>query len=395
MHDLNLSNYLYDLPFERIASHPLAERDQSKLLFYDRGTIRHTGFREIATSLPEQALLVFNNTKVISARLKFVKDTGAEIEIFLLAPVQPSVVIAEVMIATASCAWECTIGNLKKWNDGLVLRKKIRDGELSATLVDRKTGLVSFTWNTGASFAEIVEETGATPLPPYIKRAAEPEDRERYQTIYSRNEGAVAAPTAGLHFTEKVFDDIKKRNIDHDYVTLHVSAGTFQPIKSENISEHVMHKEQIVITADNLRNLLSHDLVVPVGTTSMRTIESLYWYGVRILEKKDKTFHIGQDDPYTLRGHQSKQEAINAVLQHMTDTGKDTLIGETSIFIKPGYKFRISNALITNFHQPGSTLILLVAAFVGEDWRKIYEEALANDYRFLSYGDSSLLLPKR
>jgi S-adenosylmethionine:tRNA ribosyltransferase-isomerase len=393
MKELNLNDYVYDLPAERIASHPLAERDQSKLLFYNKGVTRHGIFKNIATSLPEHSLLVFNNTKVISARLKFTKETGAEIEIFLLAPVRPSAIIADVMTSTSSCSWECTIGNLKKWNDGLVLRKHIENGELTASLVDRKTGLVNFTWNTGSSFAEIVDETGATPLPPYIKRSVEPEDRERYQTIYSRNEGAVAAPTAGLHFTEKVFEDIRKRNIDHDYITLHVSAGTFQPIKTERINEHVMHKEQVVITTDNVKKLLDKNFVIPVGTTSMRTIESVYWYGVRILERKDKTFHVTQDDPYLLPGHITKHEALGAVLQQMADIGKDTIVGETSIFIKPGYNFKISNALITNFHQPGSTLILLVAAFIGEDWRKIYEEALSNNYRFLSYGDSSLLIP--
>ncbi len=393
MMELNLSDYIYDLPADRIASHPLAERDQSKLLFYNKGLIRHETFRKIADFLPARSLLVFNNTKVISARLKFTKETGAEIEIFLLTPSRPSVVLSEVMTATTSCEWQCTIGNLKKWNDGLVLRKKIKNGELTATLIDRNTGLVGFVWNTGSSFAEIVDQTGATPLPPYIKRSAEPQDRERYQTIYSRNEGAVAAPTAGLHFTEKVFDDIRRKNIDHDYITLHVSAGTFQPIKSERIMEHVMHKEQIIVTIENLKKLLDNDCIIPVGTTSMRTIESIYWYGVRIIEGKDRVFRITQDDPYTLPSHRSKEEAINAVIREMTVAGKDAIIGETSIFIRPGYKFRVSNALITNFHQPGSTLILLVAAFVGEDWKNIYQEALLNNYRFLSYGDSSLLIP--
>jgi S-adenosylmethionine:tRNA ribosyltransferase-isomerase len=397
MSELNLSDYLYDLPQERIATYPLAQRDLSKLLVYKQGRIEHHVFNELPVYLPKGSLLVFNNTKVISARLKFEKDTGAEIEIFLLSPVLPSPILSQTMTATTTCKWECAIGNVKRWKPGTLLEKKLPDGTaLSAKLDDKEKGLVTFEWSFGKTFAEIINESGSTPLPPYLKRNAEPSDRERYQTIYSKMEGAVAAPTAGLHFTAQVFSSLAERGIKNDYVTLHVSAGTFQPIKSENIAGHVMHKEQVIVTRENIDNLINNEFIVPVGTTSMRTIESLFWFGVNILNEgaSIKNLNIKQNDPYTLGGSYSKNKSLEAVRDWMTQNNIDTLIGETSIFIKPGYQFRICKALITNFHQPGSTLILLVAAFVGDDWKKIYKEAMENDYRFLSYGDSSLLIPR-
>jgi S-adenosylmethionine:tRNA ribosyltransferase-isomerase len=395
MKELNLSEYLYDLPQHRIATYPLPQRDLSKLLVYNQQTIEHRLFSELDECLPAGSLLLFNNTKVISARLKFEKETGAEIEVFLLSPVFPSVILSEVMASTTTCTWECTIGNAKRWKTGATLSKKLNDGNLlSARVDDKEKGIVTFHWTGNKTFAAIVDECGATPLPPYLKRNAEASDRERYQTIYSKMEGAVAAPTAGLHFTDQVFNALRQRGIKKDYVTLHVSAGTFQPIKSENINEHIMHKEQVIVTVTNIDNLITNDFIIPVGTTSMRTIESLYWFGVKILEgTATNDFFIDQHDPYVLTHQYSKKQSLEAVRKWMDGKGIDTLAGETSIFIKPGYRFMMSDALITNFHQPGSTLILLVAAFIGDDWRRVYREALENNYRFLSYGDSSLLIP--
>ena len=392
MQDIN--DYRYELSSDRIAVFPLPNRDESKLLVYRSGVIRHEHFRQLPEFLPEDSLLFFNDTRVIPARIKFVKETGAEIEIFLLSPVSPSTLISQTMQATSECTWKCTIGNVKRWKVASTLQKDVNGHVLHATLEDRAEGVVRFAWQGENSFAELVGQAGETPLPPYLKRAASTEDRTRYQTIYSQYDGAVAAPTAGLHFTENVFDGLKRKNIGWDFVTLHVSAGTFQPVKTENIDEHVMHGEQIVISRKNVENLLRDKFVIAVGTTSMRTLESLYWFGVRLLNGLTSSFSITQEDPYRDYNQEpSVAEALQAVLYFMEKGGEDTLIGETSIFIKPGYTFRLCQGLITNFHQPASTLILLVAAFVGPDWRMIYKAALDNDYRFLSYGDSSLLIP--
>jgi S-adenosylmethionine:tRNA ribosyltransferase-isomerase len=391
---VNTSDYTYDLPPEKIANYPLPERDRSKLLVYRAGKISHSNFTSLPDFLPGNSFLFFNNTKVIPARLHFKKETGATIEIFLLNPVLPSALLAETMVATERSSWQCAIGNLKKWNDGLVLQKDVNGHQLSATLSDRSKSIVEFRWDGGESFAEIIRLAGETPLPPYIKRAAESTDSVRYQTIYSHHDGAVAAPTAGLHFSDAVFEALRQKNIVHDFVTLHVSAGTFQPIKSANPEEHTMHEEQIIVNRKNVQNLLSPDrFVVAVGTTSMRTLESLYWFGVKLLQDPSAEFVITQDDPYTAVSPPASIEALSAVLDYMKRKDLEQVVGETSIFIRPGYSFRVCHGLITNFHQPASTLILLVAAFVGEDWKRIYDEALANNYRFLSYGDSSLLIP--
>jgi S-adenosylmethionine:tRNA ribosyltransferase-isomerase len=390
---LNTNDYTYPLPHDKIAIYPLPQRDSSKLLVYKQKQILHSDFLSLPDHLPGNAFLFFNNTKVIPARLHFQKHSGATIEIFLLNPLQPSVLLAETMSAVKHCTWQCTIGNLKKWTAGIPLEKKIRDVSLKATLIDRGHGAVEFNWNSGDTFATIIHAAGETPLPPYIKRKAESTDSERYQTIYSHFDGAVAAPTAGLHFTPRIFTKLAEKNIGHDFVTLHVSAGTFQPIKTENADDHVMHEEQIIVSRTNVENLLSPDrMITAVGTTSMRTLESLYWFGAKLLQDDESRFRIGQEDPYSYSTEPQTQDALNAVAAYMDKNQLDTLIGETSIFIKPGYRFKICKALITNFHQPASTLILLVAAFVGDDWKKIYDEALKNDYRFLSYGDSSLLM---
>lgn len=298
------------------------------------------------------------------------------------------------MAARHTCQWQCTIGNLKKWSGDVVLETRSGEGPLTARLIDRSEGVVELNWPGEATFAEIIRGAGETPLPPYIKRKAEESDAGRYQTIYSQSEGAVAAPTAGLHFTTDVFSKLSLRNIGHDFVTLHVSAGTFQPIKTDNPEEHLMHEEQVIVSRENVENLLMKDrFITAVGTTSLRTLESLYWFGAKLTRDPKAEFRIGQNDPYTGQTATAPSEALAAVARHMDVRQLGQLVGETSLFIRPGYRFRICRGLITNFHQPGSTLILLVAAFVGPDWRTIYHEALNNHYRFLSYGDSSLLLP--
>ena len=393
---ININDYTYALPTDRIALFPLRKRDQSKLLLYNKGEISHHTFGSLPDFIPNDSLIFFNDTKVIPARLRFKKDTGAEIEIFLLSPVAPTVLFAEAMQTHECCSWKCTIGNLKRWSDGALLKKNINGTTLSATLLDREEGVVEFLWTSGGSFAELIHSAGETPLPPYLKRKPEVSDKERYQTVYAHLDGAVAAPTAGLHFTPDVIEQLKAKGAQIEYLTLHVSAGTFQPVKVYNAAEHVMHKEQILVTRGNLERLLQPDKkVVAVGTTSMRTLESIYWFGAKLSVDPLAVFSISQNDPYDFPIEApSKENAILQVIEYMKRHELDVLNGETSIFIMPGYSFRVCDALVTNFHQPGSTLILLVAAFAGEDWKKIYDEALKGDYRFLSYGDSSLILPR-
>ncbi|MEP0986607.1 S-adenosylmethionine:tRNA ribosyltransferase-isomerase [Ekhidna sp.] len=383
--ELKLEDFLYDLPEDRIAKHPPKERSGSKLLFYNKGEISHHEFKNIKDLIPDNSLLVFNDTKVIPARIIMYKETGARIEIFLLEPIKPSKVHEEVMNSSGSCAWKCMIGNAKKWKHNSAL--EIPELSLKAT----RTGedIVTFEWLAG-TFSDVLTEIGKIPLPPYINREVDEIDQERYQTVYSKMKGAVAAPTAGLHFTKEIIISFSSKQIKTDYLTLHVSAGTFQPIKSENISEHPMHNEQIWITQENIQNILNHDKAIAVGTTSMRTLESLYWYGVKLLNG-ETDFFIKKNDPYAF-GPVDKKEALTAVLERMNHLNTHTLGGHTEIFIYPGYEFQICDGLVTNYHLPGSTLILLVSAFIGSDWRGIYQSALENNYRFLSYGDSSLLL---
>ncbi len=387
---ISIQDFTYQLPEERIALHPLTERDQSKLLVYQKETITHSNFSRLSEFIPANSILFFNNTKVIPARLIFKKDTGAEIEILLLDPVWPSAEVARAMSIQGKCRWHCAIGNLKRWSPNLSLQIARHKLILQADLIDRENGIVEFNWNLPISFSEGIQQLGAIPLPPYIKRKAEERDRERYQTVYSKEDGAVAAPTAGLHFTENIFISLMEKNIAFDYLTLHVSAGTFQPVKVDNVVDHTMHEEQIIITRLNAENLLQKKTVIAIGTTSLRTMESIYWYGVKLADNPTAPFIINQKDAYQLKALPLK-DALNAVLKKMECENSNHLIGQTSIYILPGYDFKTCDALITNFHQPGSTLMLLVAAFVGEAWRNIYDAALKNDYRFLSYGDSSLL----
>lgn len=396
---ISLADYVYDLPDERIAKYPLEERDLSKLLHYQEGDINHKGFKDIVDLIPEGSTLAFNNTKVIPARMIFYKDTGAQIEIFLLKPVTPSNILSLVMEERAEVQWECMIGNFKKWKNRQVLKRTLLDDEkeieVSVEVTSEASKTVRFSWeNPDYSFAEIVELAGKVPLPPYLNREPEAEDKPRYQTVYSEKEGAVAAPTAGLHFTPHILEQLKQKAIKETFFTLHVSAGTFQPIKTENVIEHPMHSEQLVVSIESIRDIIdATGKVIAVGTTSMRTLESLYWYGIRLL-KGQEDFAIDKLEPYEDHTNlPTRKESFETILDWMNEHQLTQIIGSTEIFIFPGYSFRVCHGLITNFHQPGSTLMLLVAALIGEDWKSVYQSALENGYRFLSYGDSSLLLP--
>lgn len=383
---MKLNDFFYELPESRIAKHPPKQRGTSKLLVCRRGEVEHHHFSAIVDQLPEDATLIFNNTKVIPARIVLHKPTGARIEIFLLEPLAPSTVHEEVMLTQGRCSWKCMIGNAKKWKKGTSLINE----SLAFTAIRTGDDEVTFEWK-GMTFSELLAEIGKIPLPPYIQREIEQEDKDRYQTVYSKLDGAVAAPTAGLHFTNKIMEELEAKGIPVQYVTLHVSAGTFQPIKTENITQHPMHNEQVWIQRHTIESLLASSKTITVGTTSMRTLESLYWFGVR-LHHEMEDFHIRKEDPYELEAI-DKPTALKHVLDYMDRYQLDQLGGQTEIFLYPGYTFRMCDGIITNFHMPNSTLILLIAAFIGENWRKVYQEALDNDYRFLSYGDSSLLIP--
>ncbi|UZD22992.1 S-adenosylmethionine:tRNA ribosyltransferase-isomerase [Algoriphagus halophytocola] len=399
---IDLKAYEYTLPDEKIAKFPLEKRDSSKLLHFKDGLISHLNFSDIPELLPAESLLVYNDTKVIPARLIFQRETGARIEVFLLQPISPTTVIPEIMLSKEPVTWETMIGNAKKWKDGEVLKGEIPylGGKivLKATLLDREKKQVQFSWDhSEVTFVDVVEASGEVPLPPYLNRKPDQEDKDRYQTVYSKNEGAVAAPTAGLHFTQEILDRLSHKGVQKTQVTLHVSAGTFQPIKADSVTEHPMHSEQVVLHLKTLEQILPKiGNIIAVGTTSVRTLESIYWYGVKLLEGKGEEMSIEKLFPYEERQSlPTAKESYEAVLQHMKSNGKETLIGATEIFIFPGYTFKIVDGLITNFHQPGSTLILLIASILGDDWKKVYTEALENEYRFLSYGDSSLLwIPK-
>lgn len=403
MIELDLGKYNYELSDERIARFPVEPRDSSKILIYKDLQLSEDVFNKVNNHLPENTFLVFNNTKVIPARLFFQKENGVVIEVFLLSPVEPSSIVSQVMETTENCTWACMIGNKKRFKEKIVGTYNIDVGtyqvrpqnvKLTAELVDSEKNYVKFSWNNSdLTFAEIVRFFGQIPLPPYLKRETEQKDYDTYQTVYSKNDGAVAAPTAGLHFTEQVFADLAQKGIKQDFVTLHVGAGTFQPIKVQNVVEHKMHCEQIVFDKSFIINLLENvSFVIPVGTTSMRSLESLYWFGVKLLSG-EQTFFIEKLSPYNQIESFTVEQSLQAIVDYMTENNLSQLVGETEIFIFPSYEFKICKGIITNFHQPDSTLILLVAAFVGENWKKIYDYALENNFRFLSYGDSSLLIP--
>ena len=401
-----IADFNYPLPDERIAKYPLAERDHSKLLVYRNGRVSEDRFYNVGDYIAPDSLLIYNNTRVIQARLKFHKPTGARIEVFCLEPLKPSDYQLSLS-STTGCTWKCMVGNAKKWHDE-ALDLEIRNEKLQITLRAYKeqvlgnTYAVRFEWNDNqVSFAEILDAAGELPIPPYLNRKTEESDKTTYQTVYSRIKGSVAAPTAGLHFTDQVLNDLRQRGIETDEVTLHVGAGTFLPVKTADANEHTMHTEIIAVPKTTIQHIIAKlGKIVAVGTTSMRTLESLYFIGKQFAEDKMSNgqraidnIHVDQFEPYepTSTPMPSVQEALQAIVDYLDATGQQTLHAETQIMIKPGYRFRLVDQLITNFHQPQSTLLLLVSAFVNGDWKNIYNYALSHDFRFLSYGDSSIL----
>lgn len=396
--EIKIEDYNYPLPDERIAKYPLSERDASKLLIYRNGNVSQDRFRNIAEQIPEGSVMVFNDTKVVPARLHFQRESGAHIEIFCLEPVLPEEYVT-MFAVTERCRWKCIVGNVKRWkSDTLHLYNPLNDTEiedmgLRADLVERcgETSIVEFTWKNGAPFSKVLEICGSVPIPPYLNRDTENIDLERYQTLYARFRGSVAAPTAGLHFTEDVLNEIRSRNVVTDTVCLHVGAGTFLPVKSSNVAEHTMHREPFVVTLPLLERLIDKTgSLVAVGTTSVRTLESLYYVGVKCIESGAPS-DVDQWEPYTRDYPYTVQESLKAIADYLRANGLDELKVGTRIIIVPGYEFKLVDVLVTNFHQPQSTLLLLISAFVKGDWHNIYDFALENDFRFLSYGDSSIL----
>lgn len=396
--EIHIEDYNYGLEDSRIAKYPLPERDASKLLHYKNGVVSHTIFRNLPNLLPEGAMMVFNETKVVPARLHFRRESGAHIEIFCLEPIAP-VEYNLAFAATAETTWKCVIGNAKKWKEDILRLYNPNDDavigamDLRAELIGRdgQTGQVRFSWKDGSPFSRVLEVAGTVPIPPYLNRESEAIDVQRYQTLYARIRGSVAAPTAGLHFTDRVLEGIKAKGIDMEKVCLHVGAGTFLPVKSSLVSEHPMHREPFVVTRDLLVKLRDRKApLIAVGTTSVRTLESLYYVGVSCIEEGEPR-DVAQWAPYEREYSYSTQEALQAIIDWLDKNGRREISAGTRIIIVPGFKFRIVDLLVTNFHQPESTLILLVSAFVNGNWRAIYNYALDNDFRFLSYGDSSLL----
>lgn len=398
---IRIEEYKYPLPDSRIAKYPLEERDASKLLIYKDGVVSEDIFRNLAGYLPEGAMMVFNDTKVVPARLFFKRPSGARIEIFCLQPILPEE-YNQIFSSTEFCRWKCVIGNIKRWKgdtleyllpeDATADIDEFRAVNLTATLVERmeQVGIVEFRWDGGVPFSKVLEMCGKVPIPPYLNRNTEPIDLERYQTLYAHIRGSVAAPTAGLHFTERVLSDIDAKGVKRENVCLHVGAGTFLPVKTSLVNEHPMHREPIVVSIDLLRKLCEGQRVIAVGTTSVRTLESLYYVGVSCLEQGEPR-EVAQWAPYNREYGYSTKEALSAIILYLVKHNLTELKVGTRIIIVPGFKFRIVDIMVTNFHQPESTLILLVSAFVGGDWRTIYDYALKHDFRFLSYGDSSLL----
>lgn len=416
---IHISDFNYELSDERIAKFPLQQRDHSKLLIYQHGEVSDDVFLNLPNHLPKGALMVFNNTRVIQARLHFRKETGALIEVFLMEPALPAD-YEQMFQTTGKCSWLCMVGNLKKWKEGPLMRDFEIKGKaltLSATMDRNKTMeksggtnyWVDFEWdNPEVNFAEILEAVGELPIPPYLNRATQESDKTTYQTVYSKIKGSVAAPTAGLHFTDAVLHDLDQKGVVRDEVTLHVGAGTFKPVKSVEIEDHHMHTEYIVVHRHTFERLLQHDCsVIAVGTTSVRTLESLYYMGVKLAMNPQATeddLHVNQWEPYDLPHNEeglvlvdgepvSVEQSVRNLLDYLNRDGLEALHSSTQIIIAPGYVYKIVKMLVTNFHQPQSTLLLLVSAFLKGDWRKVYDYALSHDFRFLSYGDSSLLIP--
>jgi len=398
---INIEDYNYVLPEDRIAQTPLPDRASSKLLIYNKGDISDSYFGNIADYIPNNSFLIFNNTKVINARIFFKKATGAKIEIFCLEPIGKG--IEKAFECSDESNWNCMVGNASKWRDE-ILEKDFTVDNITIKLFAEKTGVnkegfsIKFFWDGGYSFSEVMSNAGTTPLPPYIKRKAEISDRERYQTVFADTEGSVAAPTAGLHFTEEVLKSLNDKDIFFDFITLNVGAGTFKPMKTNDVYEHRMHKEIFTIRKSFLENLLKsiHKKKAAIGTTSVRTLESLYWLGVFAERNEKHDFALNQWEVYDYMNEElpSPERAIKNLITLLEKSGTDILEGSTSLMIIPGYEFKLVDLLVTNFHLPSSTLLLLVSAFTGPDWKKIYEYALKNDFRFLSYGDSSIIIPQ-
>ena len=400
MRDIDLNEYDYDLPANRIAQYPVNERDMSQLLIYKDDKISNDIFRNIDSYISSESLLIFNNTRVVRARILFLKETGAQIEILCLEPHSPF----EYELSFSSkdpVEWKCLIGNLKKWKNRTIHSYFSYKGHRLKLTAERllpvgEAWIIKFCWSSNAiSFGEVIEATGHIPLPPYINRADNEEDLNRYQTVYSKIDGSVAAPTAGLHFTNNVFERLDQKGIKSVEVTLHVGAGTFQPVKSNTIKKHVMHSEHFFVTAETIKLIIeNHGKIIPVGTTSVRVLESLYWLGVKLITDRSNFMHVlslSQWEPYELETNIAVNESMESLLNHMKDRNLYYLHASTGIIIVPGYNFRMIEGIITNFHQPKSTLLLLISALIGNNWKKVYEFALENDFRFLSYGDSSLL----
>ena len=399
--EIAIAEYDYPLPDERIAKYPLAQRDSSKLLLYNKGVVSEDVFSNLPKYIPQNALMVFNNTKVIQARLRFRKETGALIEVFCLEPEQPCD-YQQIFLETKECVWQCLVGNSNRWKGG-VLSQVVEVGGKNVTLSVERVGgpaavnHVRFSWDGCVSFAELLEAAGELPIPPYLNRRTEESDTRTYQTVYSKIKGSVAAPTAGLHFTPAVLEALTTVGVEREEVTLHVGAGTFKPVKSELIADHEMHEEYIEVRKALIEKIVAAGgEAVAVGTTSVRTLESLYFLGELVAENPSVTqdeLHVNQWTPYNREHSLTTVDSLKALLEWMERNGLDRVHSHTQIMIAPGYKYRIVKAIVTNFHQPKSTLLLLVSAFVDGDWRTIYDYALANGFRFLSYGDSSLLIP--
>jgi S-adenosylmethionine:tRNA ribosyltransferase-isomerase len=398
---IGIEQFHYELPDEKIAKHPINQRDRSKMLIWNKGEICDDSFMNVATHLPSDSLMVFNNTKVIRARLFFRKPTGALIEVFGLEPVDPSD-YALVFQQREECSWKCMVGNQKKWMSGRLSMMVTFEGteiELISEHVDNQSDrpVIRFRWNNSSfAFSEVLEAAGKIPIPPYLNRESEECDLIDYQTVYSKEKGSVAAPTAGLHFTDEVFRSIRNKGIDTAELTLHVGAGTFQPVKSKTIDGHQMHEEQIIVSRETIEKLLMHEgRVIAVGTTSVRSLESVYWFGNKLLNNPgtdNVRYHVDQWEPYNTINQATPKAALEAVRDFFVKKNSNHIAFSTGIIIVPGYRFRMIEGMLTNFHQPRSTLLLLIAAFIGNDWEKVYQHALRSGYRFLSYGDSNLYI---
>ncbi len=404
--NISIQDYTYTLPDERIAKYPLSRRDDSHLLIYKEGKISEDLYRNITKHIPEDSLLVFNNTKVVEARLVFQKPSGGQIEIFCLGPADQSIDITTAMMQTGKVQWQCLIGGMSKWKTGQSLEKEVKITDrsimLQANYIEKKSDsfIIELSWSPpDLSFAELLHCTGAIPLPPYIKRKVQVVDTERYQTVYAHFDGSVAAPTAGLHFTDNIFKSLEEKKIQTDFVTLHVGAGTFKPVKTALMQEHAMHAEWINVPKKTIENILNNidNNIVAVGTTSMRTIESLYWLSRKtercyVEPDQPSGLHLSQWEAYELADKNvTAKDALQNLLEWMNKNKLESVVATTQILIAPGYECKIVKGLITNFHQPQSTLLLLVAALIGEGWEKVYDHALQNEFRFLSYGDGCLL----